>query len=137
MGSNLRHADDTAHCATSQEEAERLIGKVNNIVKAGLLKLNVKQAKLLKSGKIQSDAGVLVDDEHVEVVEHLKYIGSLKPANGNRSKDTRSRMGMAKKIMLNLVPIWRDRGVNKDLKMKFASVDSSHLWRRMLDSDES
>ena len=28
--SKLRYADDTALCATSQEEGERLIGKVNN-----------------------------------------------------------------------------------------------------------
>ena len=59
MGYNMRQADDTALCAESQEEAERLIGKVNNIIKARLLKLNVKQIKLLKIGKIQSDAGVI------------------------------------------------------------------------------
>ena len=41
--SNLRYADDTALCANSQDEAERLIGKVNNIGKARLLKLNVKR----------------------------------------------------------------------------------------------
>ena len=34
------------------------------------------------------------------------------------SKDTRSRIGIAKKRMLDLVPIWKDRGINKDLKMK-------------------
>ena len=32
--------------------------------------------------------------------------------------DARSRIGMAKKRMLDLVPIWKDRGINKDLKMK-------------------
>ena len=32
--SNLRYADDTALCANLQEEAERLIGKVNTIGKA-------------------------------------------------------------------------------------------------------
>ena len=37
---------------------------------------------------------------------------------GNCSKDTRSRIGMAKKRMLDLVPIWKDREINKDLKMK-------------------
>ena len=90
--SNLRYADDTARCANSQKEAERLIGKVNNIGKARLLKLNVKNTKLLKIGKIQSDAGVKVDDEQFEVVKHFKYLGSLKPADGNCSKDTRSRI---------------------------------------------
>ena len=41
--SNLRYPDDTALCANSQEEAERLIGKVNDIGTARLLKLNVKR----------------------------------------------------------------------------------------------
>ena len=59
-----------------------------------------------------------MDDDQIEVVEHFKYLGSLKSADGNCSKDTRSRIGMAKKRMIDLVPIWKDRGINKDLKMK-------------------
>ena len=80
-----------------------------------------------------------MDDEQMEVVQHFKYLGSLKSADGNCSNDTRSRIGMAKTIMLDLVSIWRDRGMNKAVKMKLslAGVDSSHLWRKMLDSDES
>ncbi len=41
--SNLRCPDDTALCANSQEEDERLTRKVNNIDKARLLKLNVQK----------------------------------------------------------------------------------------------
>ena len=41
----LRRAYDTALCAESQEQAERLIGKVNNRGKARLLKLNVKNTQ--------------------------------------------------------------------------------------------
>ena len=78
----------------------------------------MKQTKLLKIGKIQSDAGVLVDDEQMEVVEHFKYIGSLKAADGNCSKDIRFGIGMAKNILLGLLPIWRGGGMNKDLKMQ-------------------
>ena len=48
----------------------------------------------------------------------FKYLGSLKSSDGNCNKDTRSRIGMAKKRMLDLVPIWKDRGINKDLNMK-------------------
>ncbi len=106
--SNLRYADDAALCAKSLEEADILIGKVNNIGKAGLLQLNVKKTKFLKIGKMQSNAGITVDDEHIKVVEHIKYLGSLKSADGNCSKDTISRLGMTKKIMLDLVPIWKD-----------------------------
>ena len=33
----------------------------------------MKKTKLLKIGKMQCDAGVSVDDEEIEVVEHFKY----------------------------------------------------------------
>ena len=116
--SNLRYADDIALCANSQEEAERLIGKVNTIGKARLLKLNVKKNKLLKIGKMQSDAGVKVDTEPIEVVEHFKYLGSLKSADGNCSKTPDPELEWPKKECSILYPIWKDRGINKDLKMK-------------------
>ena len=46
-----------------------------------------------------------MDDEQMEVIGHFKYLGSLKAAYGNCRKDAISRMGMAKQIMLDLVPI--------------------------------
>ena len=56
--------------------------------------------------------------EIIEVVELFKYLGSLKSAEDNIycNNDIRSRIGMANQIMLDLVPIWRDRGINKELK---------------------
>ena len=88
----------------------------------------MKKTKLLKVGKMQSDdAGVAVDNEPIEVVEHFKYLGSLKATDGNCSKDTRSRIGTAKKRMLDRVPIWKDRGINKDLRMKLVGL-SSLVW---------
>ena len=77
-----------------------------------------------------------MDEYQIEVVERFKCIASLKSADGNSSKDTRFRIGMAKKRMLDLVPIWKDcRSENESSTL--AGVDSSHLWRRMLDSDQS
>ena len=59
------------------------------------------------------------------MVEHFKYLGSLKSAVGNCSKGTRSRIGMSKKRMLDLVPVWKHRGINKDLTMK---LGRSLVW---------
>ena len=96
--SNLRYADDTALCADSQEEAERLIGKVNNIGKARLLKFSVKKTKLLKIGKMQSNAGITVDDEQIDVVEHFKYLGSQIPNWNGQENNARSyRSGKTEK----------------------------------------
>ena len=116
--SNLIYADDTALCAQTQEEAEQLLTKVNDAGKERLLKLNVKKTKLLKVGNTQPDATVRVDGEQIEEVEHFKYLGSLKAANGRCEKDIRTRISMAKKRMLDLVSIWKDRGIRKELKMK-------------------
>ena len=63
-----------------------------------------------------------MDDEQMEVVEHFKYLRSLKSADGNCSKDTGFGIGMAKKILLDLLPIWRGRGINKDLKNEISSL---------------
>ena len=130
MVSNLRYADDTAICATSQEVAERLIGKVNTIGKARLLKLNVKNTKLLKIGKMHSDAGVTVDNEPIEVVEHFKCLGSLKSADGNKQR--------------HQIPNWnrqennarsctdrenqRNKQRSENETSTLAGVDSYHLW---------
>ena len=59
-----------------------------------------------------------MDDEQMEMVEHFKYLRSLKSADGNCSKDTRFGIGMAKKTLLDLLPIWRVAGMNKYLTMK-------------------
>ena len=47
------------------------------------------------------------------MVEHFKYIGSLKSADGNDNNDIKSRIGIAKEIMDDMMPIWRDGGINK------------------------
>ena len=107
--SNLRYTDGQALCANSQVEAERLIGIANFIGITRLVKFNVKNTKIRKIGKMHSNAGVTVDEERTEVVEHFKYLGWLKSSDGNCSKDTRSRIGMAgQEQLFDLVPIRRD-----------------------------
>ena len=68
---NLIYADDTTLCAESQEDAERKKERLTILAK------------------------------QIEMVEHFLYLGALKSAVGNSSKDTRSRIGMANIIMLD------------------------------------
>ena len=51
-------------------------------------------------------------------------------------EDIRSRIAMAKKIMLDLVSIRRDRRINKELNSALAGMDGSHQRHRRLHSDE-
>ena len=61
-----------------------------------------------------------MDDEQIEVVEHFKYVGSLKSADGNCRNDIQSRIGMAKKGMLYV----GEDGSHLDLALRRIRVDS-------------
>ncbi len=75
MGSTLRHLDDIARCAESQEDAESRIGKVNNMYSKSKT-TEIKCETYRTSENLEdTDAEVIVDDEHIEVVEHFKYLG--------------------------------------------------------------
>ena len=51
--------------------------------------------------------------ETIETVSKFKDLGSIKTENGDCSNDIKARMAMGKKSMLDLMPIWKDRGVRK------------------------
>ena len=71
----------------------------------------------MKIGKMQSNAGVTVGDEHIEVVEHFKYLGSLKSADCNCRKAPDPELDLTRREC----PILYRSGktvINKDLKMK-------------------
>ena len=81
------------------------------------------------------------DNEQIEVIEHFKYLGLLKSADGNCSKYTRSRIGMAMKRMLDFAYTDLERQRNKQRSANetstLAGVDGSHIRRRRLDSEKS
>ena len=56
----------------------------------------------------------------MKVVEVFKYLRSVKSVHGNINNDTRSRIGMAKKIMFDLVPSCRDMWINQQLKWNWS-----------------
>ena len=82
---NLRYAYDIALCAECQYLGRKTNRERGQHMKSKTTEINVKNTKLQNVGKIQSSAGVTVGGEP-EVVEHFKYIGSLKPAHGNCNK---------------------------------------------------
>ena len=61
---------------------------------------------------------IKINQVGLENVEHFKYLGSIKTANGTCSKDILTRIGMARQRMLQLQNIWKDRSVPTQLKVK-------------------
>ena len=59
-----------------------------------------------------------IDNEEVEEVKEFKYLGSIKTNTGDCSKDINTRIAMAKKRMVELNNIWKDKSINVQLKLK-------------------
>ena len=114
--SNLRYADDTALFAEHHQEATELINDLNLAGKSKGLKLNAKKTKYLYLGTNHQQ--LLIENEEIEKVERFKYLGSIKTESGEVSTDINTRIGMAKKRMLDLVNIWKDKTITLSLKIK-------------------
>ena len=64
----------------------------------------------------------------------MKYLGSLKESDGSCTKDVTTRIAMAKKKMIDLNNIWKDRGIPIILKIKLLKT---LIWPVMLYGSES
>ena len=70
---NLRHADDTALMAESEEELKSLLMKVKEENEKIGLKLNIQKTKIMASGPITSEQ---IDTETMEIVRDF-ILGGL------------------------------------------------------------
>ena len=77
----------------------------------------MKKTKLLAI-KDSEDPPLWVRGEPIEKVTSFKYLGSIMACTGYCDKDIATGIGMAKKRMLELTNIWKDRAIPNKLKVK-------------------
>ena len=105
---NLRYADDTTLMAESEEELKSLLMKVK--VESGKvgLKLNIQKTKIMASGPITS---CQIDGETVETVSDFIFGASKITADGDCSHEIKRRLLFGRKVMTNLVSIFKSRDI--------------------------
>ena len=134
---NLRYADDTALLSDNLTSMKRIIHRVDTAGKEAGLLLNAKKTKVMHvRGKVSpiTPPEVKIDSVSLENVEHFKYLGSIKAADGTCSKDIITRIGMSKHRMVQLTNVWKDRSIPTLLKIK---ILESLVWPIMLYGCES
>ena len=114
---DLRYADDTALLAESYGDMQEVINRVNDAGKEAGLMLNAKKTKVMHVG-IPSDRVFYVDQEPLENVDDMLYLGSYKSADTTCTKDVKVRTATAKKRVKDLENIWKDKSIPTDLKVK-------------------
>ena len=78
-------------------EMQQLLDKVNAAIAQRLLKLIVKNTKLLTIGDVSTDITIRVNNDPVETVKHFKYyfiLAYLKSSDGDCSKYVNARIAM-------------------------------------------
>ena len=108
----------TQHLGTvTNGDAATYSHKVNTAGAQRLLKLNVKNTKLMTIGDVPGNITIRVNNDPVENVKQFKYLGSLKTTDGDCSKDVNARIAMAKRRMCELTTSWKDRSISVALKI--------------------
>ena len=65
---------------------------------------------------------VTVDGKDIEVVMKFVFLGALLTKDGLCEKEVRRRIAMGKVAMRGLPPIWKDRVVKLETKVKLVKV---------------
>ena len=105
---NLRYADDTTLMAESKKELNSLLMKVKEESEKAGLKLNIKKMKIVASGPIISWQ---IDGETMETVTDFIFLGSKMTADGDCSREIKSRLLLRRKAMTNLDSILKSRDI--------------------------
>ena len=59
---------------------------------------------------------ILINGDTLEFVDDMKYLGSIKESDGSCSKDVKTRIAMAKRKMIDLNNIWKDKRYSNSFK---------------------
>ena len=112
--SNLRHADDTALMAESEEELKSLLMKVKVESEKVGLKLNIQKMKIMASGRMTSWE---IDGETVETVSDFILGGSKITADGDCSHEIKRCLLLGRTVRTNLHSILKSRDITLPKKV--------------------
>ena len=93
---NLRHVDDTALMAESEEELKSFLMKMKEDSEKVGLKLKIQKTKIMASSPITSWG---MDEETVETVSDFIFLGSKITADGDCSHEIKRHLLLGEKAM--------------------------------------
>ena len=92
------------------------------------LKLNIQKTKIMVSGPITSWQ---IDEETVETVSDLIFLGSKITADGDCSHEIKRHLLLGREVMTNLDSIFKSRDIILPTKVHLVKAmvfSSSHVW---------
>ena len=125
---NIRYADDTTLMAESEEELKSLLMKVKEESEKVGLKINIQKTKITACGPITSWE---IEGETVETVSDFIFLCSKITADGDCSHEIKRHLLLGRKVMTNIVSIFKSRDITLPTKAKASQgygFSRSHVW---------
>ena len=109
-----KQSDDSTLIAESKEELKSLLMKVKEESKKAGLKLNIQKTKIMTFGLTTSWQ---IEGETMKTVTDFILGGSNITADGDCSHEIKRRLLLRRKVMTNLDPILKSRGITLPTKV--------------------
>ena len=104
--------------ATSKEELQSLLDKLNQVSNQYHMEINTKKTKVMAATREEEILNITVSGKRLEQVECFKYLGSLISKTSDCSKEIRARLGAARSALKDLEKIWRSRSIRNATKLR-------------------
>ena len=105
--------------AESKEELKSLLMKVKEESDKPGLKLNIQKTKIMPSGSITSWQ---IDEETMETVTDLSFLGSKITSDGDCSHEIKTRLLLGRKAMTNLDSMLKSRDITLPTKVRLVKA---------------
>lgn len=124
MINNLRYADDTVLIAKSNEDLQTLLNIVNRESEKVGLGINIKKTvtMVISKSQVAPACNISLNNTILDQVNSFKYLGATIGSDGRSIKETKIRIGQAKKAFRDLEKILKN--IHIPIKTRKRVLDS-------------
>lgn len=120
--SNLRYADDTVLFASSAEELQELMGRLEKESTNLHLEINHDKTKIMIVDRLNNNRPDITHIGLSQVVNQFVYLGAVITNEGGSSAEVRRRCEMARRTMRDLQRTWVDSDITINTKKQIVKT---------------
>ena len=116
---DLDFADDIAAFSDSAQGLQHLGESVSNAAEGLGLVISAKKTKNMLTGEHHSSTDVVINNNKIENVENVTYLGTSMNNQGNMDHELNCRVGKASAAFNQLTKIWKNKKFSIKSKLRF------------------
>lgn len=115
----LLYADDQVILASSAEELQLTITRMNRDFESKGMRINASKTKVMVFDRDENitECNIMIGEEHVEQVNEFVYLGSMFTRNGRYDEDIKRRVNAANRVSGALHCMMASRTVSKEARL--------------------